>query len=86
VSADSFASKAGINAEGRCWVQLGGVYTIPACRSKGWACKAVLSVVEYTEQRGKQCALFVREENCAAYHLYRTAGFIPVNSYIIAYY
>ncbi|MBQ3825932.1 MAG: GNAT family N-acetyltransferase [Spirochaetaceae bacterium] len=79
-------AKAGTNAKGKNWVQLGGVFTKPLYRRLGIAGRLVSHAARYAAAEGKQTTLFVRELNTCAFHSYERAGFIRRGSYRIVYF
>lgn len=81
-----FAAKAGTNAIGRQWWQLGGVYTQPEYRSRGCAAFLVEELARMAKTEGKQTALFVKEANTPAKAAYTKAHFAPLGSFEIIYY
>jgi len=81
-----FLAKAGTNAEGKSCAQIGGVYTIPSERCRGYASAAIVSVLRFLAGQNKDSVLFVKETNTAALALYRSTGFSDYTRYSIAYY
>lgn len=81
-----FAAKAGTNAIGRQWWQLGGVYTLPEYRSRGCAAFLVEELARMAKTEGKQTALFVKEANTPAKAAYTKAHFAPLGPFEIIYY
>lgn len=81
-----FAAKAGTNAIGRQWWQLGGVYTQPEYRSRGCAAFLVEELARMAKTEGKQTALFVKEANTPAKAAYTKAHFAPLGPFEIIYY
>lgn len=80
------AARAGTNARGRNWDQIGGVYTRPEFRRQGLASELVLRVSRNSSVQGKQTVLFVKEHNTTARNAYDRAGYIPHNRYRISYF
>ncbi len=79
-------SKAATNARGYKVDQIGGVYTAPSQRGKGFG-KAVVSQLLKEVLSEKQAAcLFVKKHNRSALALYERLGFSPVTDYVISYY
>jgi len=68
-------AKAGTNALGLNWDQIGGVYTMPDWRNRGLAA----SLVRYTSRermsKGRKIALFVKLTNIPAQKAYEKTGF-----------
>ncbi len=81
-----FVAKANTNAIGKNWVQLGGVYTMPAYRGKGFARYLVQQLSLYAAQYSIKTALFVKTQNLAAQNAYTAAGFITKGSFEISYF
>ena len=79
-------AKAGTNAKGLGWVQIGGVYTKPLYRKLGIAGKLVSHIAREEANNGKSTALFVKELNTQALHAYERAGFVKRGSWRIVYY
>jgi hypothetical protein len=79
-------AKAGTNARGFTFVQLGGVYTALEVRNKGVAehVLAVLLKEIYTTYAG--VSLFVKKDNHAAIALYKKLNFQITDEFKIAYY
>jgi len=79
-------AKAGTNARGINYYQIGGVFTIPELRGKGIG-RAVMSVLMWEiAQKKKHLCLFVKKSNTAAIKLYSNLGFTLRESYAISYY
>ena len=70
-------AKAGTNARGQNWYQLGGVYTVPQYRGKGCAAFLAQFLALKNAEMGKRTALFVKDVNIPAQKAYKKAGFIP---------
>ncbi|MBQ0165880.1 MAG: GNAT family N-acetyltransferase [Treponema sp.] len=81
-----FAAKAGTNAIGLKWWQLGGVYTRPEFRNRGCAAFLVEQLARLAGAEGKRTALFVKEANTSAKAAYTKAHFIPLGPFEIIYY
>lgn len=79
------AAKAGTNAIGLGWSQIGGVYTIPSMRGQGLARALVRRVAEDRLAAGQRSALFVKLENECAKKAYIAAGFVPDVRFRISY-
>lgn len=79
-------AKAGTNARGMNYYQIGGVYTIPALRSRGIA-RALMQVLMWEIAREKKhLSLFVKKSNPAAIKLYTNLGFTIRDGFAISYY
>lgn len=68
-------AKAGTNAKGINWCQIGGVYTRPEARNKGVAEFLINELVKKIHSENKGVVLFVRLKNKAAIKLYKKTGF-----------
>ena len=79
-------AKAGTNARGLNWYQLGGVYTLPAFRGRGCAAFLAQHLALTNAEMGKRTALFVKDENIPAQKAYKKAGFVPDKPFEIIYY
>ncbi len=79
-------AKAGTNARGIHWDQLGGVYTHPDWRGKGLATALVAHIARNRMQEGRHVALFVKIRNEPAIRAYEKAGFRPDDTFRIAYF
>ncbi len=79
-------AKAGTNARGLNWDQIGGVYTLKQFRRRGLATALVASVTRERLRSGRRVALFVNLTNTAAAHAYERAGFRPAGHFRISYY
>ncbi|MCR4790612.1 MAG: GNAT family N-acetyltransferase [Treponemataceae bacterium] len=81
-----FVAKAGSNAIGKNYIQLGGVFTDADYRGRGMAQCLVSHLAKEVEKSGKKSVLFVRVKNESAKAAYRKAGFTYENDYLITYY
>ncbi|HPX26338.1 MAG TPA: GNAT family N-acetyltransferase [Treponemataceae bacterium] len=86
VQSSCFCAKAGTNAQGLNWVQIGGVYTDILWRNKGFAQLLVSYIAHSFYLRGKNVTLFVRTDNESAKRAYQKAGFSFNSYYTIVYY
>ena len=82
----ALVAKGGTNAQGTNYVQLGGVYTVPAARKKGYASALIVRIVRDFAAQGKQVALFVKPHNVGAQRLYARCGFEKYGVYEAAYF
>ncbi|WP_319477414.1 GNAT family N-acetyltransferase [Marispirochaeta aestuarii] len=82
----SLAAKAGTNALGANWVQLGGIFTLPGFRGRGVARRLMARLLENLDEQGLGSTLFVKPENIPAVSLYRRVGFTDTGPFSIAYY
>jgi predicted GNAT family acetyltransferase len=78
-------AKAGTNAIGFRYCQVGGVYTEPAFRGRGIATAVMTRLLSAIASRGQHCTLFVRNDNPPAAALYRSLGFSRRCGYRISY-
>ncbi len=81
-----FVSKAGTNARGFGWDQLGGVYTDPAWRGRGLAKALVAHVVRERRRKGRKVVLFVKDGNDTARGVYEATGFRRDSPFRISYF
>lgn len=79
-------AKAGTNALGMFWDQIGGVYTEPQFRGRGFATALVSKAAEEIHAKGKNAALFVKKENTAARKAYQKCGFVDSKPFRISYF
>jgi predicted GNAT family acetyltransferase len=79
-------AKAGTNAYGTNYVQLGGVYTVPRARGHGYARMLIDYLTGLFTLRGKKTVLFVKEKNESALAVYRKCRFSSVGYFSIVYY
>lgn len=82
----TFLAKAGTNAIGKNYAQIGGVYTCKDYRNKGLAQKLIQKTVEFIEQNGKAPVLFVKPKNLSALAAYKNQGFSKAGLYKIIYF
>jgi predicted GNAT family acetyltransferase len=79
-------AKAATNARGFGADQIGGVYTAPEHRGKGFGKLVVAALLKAVfAEKGTAC-LFVKKRNRSAIALYDRLGFRPVTDYAITYY
>ena len=79
-------AKAGSNARGLHWDQIGGVYTSPDWRNKGLATALVARTSREMMSEGRKVALFVKLTNLPARKAYEKTGFKPDCLFRITYY
>lgn len=79
-------AKAGTNAIGHKWNQIGGVYTDKNFRNIGLSTWLMEYILDYLEQDGKKTVLFVKENNKAAEKVYNKLGFENKKKFNIIYY
>ena len=86
VSADGrIVAKAGTNAQGFHWFQIGGVYTLPAYRNNGLAAAAVAHLINTHSAEAHGFALFVKTANTAALRVYEKLGFEQCGLFRMSY-
>ncbi len=78
-------AKAGTNARGWYWDQVGGVFVTPDQRRRGLGRLIVRRLMEAIAEAGKSPCLFVKESNPAAMTLYRNLGFEDRGPFRITY-
>jgi GNAT superfamily N-acetyltransferase len=79
-------AKASTNARGYGVDQVGGVYTAPSERGKGFGAAVVTALVRVLLAEKPRVCLFVKKRNRPAIALYDRLGFVPVTDYVISYY
>jgi len=79
-------AKAGTNAKGFGYDQLGGVFTMPQFRNRGFAGYLMKPLLEEINQHGKLATLFVKKGNGPAIGLYKKLGFSVKENFSISYY
>ena len=86
VSADGrIVAKAGSNAQGFHWFQIGGVYTLPVYRNRGLAAAAVAHLINTHSADAHGFALFVKTANTAALRVYEKLGFEQCGLFRMSY-
>lgn len=78
-------AKAGTNARGLAWDQIGGVYTVPDFRNKGYGRAVFTELCEDRLHDGRKLALFVKVSNNSAKKLYESEGFSTQEGFRITY-
>ena len=86
VSDGRAVAKAGTNAQGLEFVQLGGVYTVEELRNRGVGETVLGELLERIIASGKGACLFVKKDNPAAIQLYKKLKFRTQGEFRIAYY
>lgn len=71
----AFIGKAGTNAQGFFWNQIGGVYVKPEYRNLGIGTELIRILLNNFAAEKKNAALFVKETNDSALKVYLKAGF-----------
>jgi hypothetical protein len=79
-------AKAGTNARGFRFDQLGGVFTAPAYRNRGVAARVLAALLRDANKDGRRACLFVKDHNAAAVRLYEKLGFQIRDRFRIAYF
>ncbi|MDA3810652.1 MAG: GNAT family N-acetyltransferase [Spirochaetaceae bacterium] len=79
-------AKAGTNAIGHKWNQIGGVYTDEKFRNHGISTWLMNHILNILEKDGKKTVLFVKEDNHAAEKVYTKLGFVIVKKFNIIYF
>jgi len=79
-------AKAGTNARGYNWCQIGGVFTDKSFRNNGISSWLVSHLIDNLQNDGKKAVLFVKENNLAAEKVYNKLGFKQINHFSIIYY
>ncbi len=79
-------AKAGTNARGYLFDQIGGVYTVTDERRKGVGTALMGALVENIFKRRMRASLFVKKNNAAAVTMYTKLGFSFEDDFAIAYY
>jgi predicted GNAT family acetyltransferase len=79
-------SKAGTNARGYGVDQIGGVYTVPEARGKGYAGAVMEALLDAIFSEKSTASLFVKKKNLPAIQLYKRMGFETKSDYLISYY
>jgi len=78
-------AKAGTNAQGLDYYQIGGVFTEPDYRNRGISRKLLQALLWEIAGLQKHACLFVKKQNEAAIHLYRSLGFQIRDDFSISY-
>ena len=83
---DKFVAKAGSNAIGKNFIQLGGVFTDENYRGQGFAQVLIKELCKTIRNMNKEPVLFVQVKNESAKRAYRKVGFVYQSDYTICYY
>ncbi len=83
---DRAVAKAGTNARGFTYDQIGGVYTEPALRGKGISTALMQILLNSITESKKNAVLFVKKANKSAIAVYDRLGFETKDGFIISYY
>ena len=81
-----FMAMAAVNGMAKGITQIGGVYTDPQFRSRGYAKALIRHLAGRAHHENQECVLFVRKNNASAIHSYESAGFVKTGQYAITYY
>lgn len=79
-------AKAGTNAKGKNYFQIGGVFCREEFRNKRIAFYVMQHLLRYIQSEQKKANLFVRIHNEPAKKLYRNLGFVETGKYLISYF
>ena len=79
-------TKAGTNARGFAADQIGGVFTEPVRRGRGYGGAVLAALLRELFAAGRSAALFVKPRNATAIRLYENLGFVARDRYRICYY
>ena len=79
-------AKAGSNAVGVNFAQIGGVFTDAAFRNRGFATFLTNYAAQRLIEKGKRVILFVKKKNESAKRAYKKAGFVQFGTFKIVYY
>ena len=82
----AFITKGGTNAWGKKYVQLGGIYTLPSERGRGYASELLRYISAEMKRQEKKMVLFAKTENAPALHLYEKCGFAKIGRFEIIYF
>ena len=85
-SGREIVAKAGTNARGGRFDQIGGVYTIETFRNRGVATALMYVLLEHLEREDRGVCLFVKQDNPAALRLYEKLEFQKQDEFVIAYF
>ena len=83
---NKFVAKAGSNAIGKNFIQLGGVFTDEKFRGQGLAQILIKELCKTIRNMNKEPVLFVQVKNESAKRAYRKVGFVYQSDYTICYY
>ena len=79
-------AKAGTNARGFGFDQIGGVFTRPEYRGRGIGAAIMTRLMRMLASERKQCCLFVKIQNAPAIAMYRRLGYVVRDEFRITYY
>jgi hypothetical protein len=78
-------AKAGTNAQGGGYCQVGGVYTLPEYRGRGISRALMITLMSWIYGRNQSAVLFVHSDNQPAHRLYYGLDFSDEGEYEIVY-
>ena len=79
-------AKAGTNAQGKNYFQLGGVFCREEFRNRRIAFFVIQHLLQYIHSCEKKASLFVKVKNEPAKKLYKNLGFTETGKYGISYF
>ena len=79
-------AKAGTNAQGKNYFQLGGVFCREEFRNRRIAFFVIQHLLQFIHSCGKKASLFVKVKNEPAKKLYKNLGFTETGKYGISYF
>lgn len=79
-------AKAAIAADGKKFALLGGIYTLPEFRRKGFAATLIRNILRRLAEENKSASLYVKKKNSAAAELYKKLGFEQCGEYRLIYF
>ncbi len=79
-------AKAGTNARGFLFDQIGGVFTRSDLRRRGIGAALMTRLMNAVSREGRSCCLFVKQHNAAAIAMYRRLGYLIRDEFRITYY
>ena len=77
--------KAGTNARGYNYDQIGGVFTDISQRHQGYATAVMIKLLKKIFSQDKSASLFVKPDNINAIKIYKALGFVKKANFRIAY-
>ncbi|MAG13872.1 MAG: hypothetical protein CMN78_04690 [Spirochaetales bacterium] len=86
VEKGSAVAKAGSNAQGFSYIQIGGVYTVETKRNEGYGAEVLKFLISKIIKKGKKACLFVKKDNSPAIQLYTKVGFSIRDAFRISYF
>lgn len=83
---NKLVAKAATNAIGTKYIQLGGIFTHPEFRQKGFSYSLIFAILKRIIKINKSAILFVKKSNIPAKNLYKSLRFKKIGDYIISYF